>query len=187
MYKGCAPGCATCHISDFTFVSSDTSWLTLFLSNNLQDLTAIHIQCSYGPSQGVFQVAPHVTVMATVSPDAFSRKTLFLLESHISINQAKYFSILLIEDMFHKLQILKFKLCYVKVFHSDGLLPVLMPTNTRHWFWIIAAVIATLNLYWCHLLFSFSSLYGVVSVETQIYRLPYCEYLSIQVLKEYGR
>ena len=128
-----------------------------------------------------------VTVMATVSTDAFSRKTLFLLESHISINQAKYFWILLIEDMFHKLQILKFKLCYVKVFHSDGLLPVLMPTNTRHWFWIIAAVIATLNLYWCHLLFSFSSLYGVVSVETQIYRLPYCKYLSIQVLKEYGR
>ena len=57
------------HLSYFRFHGrfnflSDTFRQTLFRPNHLQDLTKIHIQCSYGGIiQGVLQVAPPITVI----------------------------------------------------------------------------------------------------------------------------
>ena len=50
VYIACAPGGATCHMSDFMVVLNFQVILCakFHFSNNVQDLTKIHVQCSYG-------------------------------------------------------------------------------------------------------------------------------------------
>ena len=78
VYIGCASSGATCHISDSMVVSS---------FKRQTDSTKIRIQCSYGHIWSI-QVALPVAVMATELPNAFSRKTLFLLKSCVDLIQA---------------------------------------------------------------------------------------------------
>ena len=83
---GCAPGSATYHSYGYRaarciFTESVISprVFSRFISN------LYTIFSSQGCIQGALKVAPCTTVMATGLPDAFSRKTLFLLDSSIHL------------------------------------------------------------------------------------------------------